>query len=186
MVNTVMVVLGVLLVVASFGVVFSRQAMHSALWLVAALFLVALHFALLGAHFIAVLQVLIYAGAIMVLVIFVIMLLGLRASPMPGGRGLPGYLSTLLAVVFSVVVFFAVDNRWPVVSGISPDLTSAASLDGSVEAVAQLLFTRYIYPFEIVSIVLLAAIIGAVVLAQEAKQPLPPGRGLRAMREKED
>src|SRR5437660_10588889 len=139
-----------------------RSPVASALWLVVTLFALAALFVLLDAQFIAVLQVLVYAGAIMVLFLFVIMLLNLgRAGPTdlkgPLGLGVGVLLAGLLLVQLLVL-----RQAGPAAGGPA----RATAEQGMIPTVARPLFTTYLVPFEITSILLLAAIVGAVVLAK--------------------
>lgn len=172
-----MLIFGVLTVLAGAGVVFSQKTLNSALCLVLTLFLVAVHYALVGADFLAVLQVMVYAGAIMVLVIFVIMLLGLNEKGEKGRLGLSAFLSSLTAAVFIAILIYA--TKFP---SILPEYISdkAEKFVGTPEVIGSVLFTKFLYPFEVVSLLLLAAIIAAVVLTYEPKRALPAGRGLKA------
>ena len=103
-----MYIFGFLTLLSAAGVIFARKPLNSALCLVATLFLVAVHFALLGSDMLAVLQVLVYAGAIMVLVIFVIMLLGTAAEVAEApSRGLH-YASALVGGVFFFLLYYVV------------------------------------------------------------------------------
>lgn len=177
-----MIIFGVLTVLAACGVVFAVKPLHSALFLVLTLFLVAVHFALLSAEFLAMVQVIVYAGAIMVLVIFVIMLLGPEAGgePTKRGRALIG-AAACSAAVFLAVLFTAVQNNVSVESYVPLKQNGGeVALDGSTRAVGKVLFQEYLYPFELVSLLVLAGIVGSVVLGIEPKRPLAPGRGLRA------
>ena len=139
-----------------------RSPVASALWLVVTLFSLAALFVLLDAQFIAVLQVLVYAGAIMVLFLFVIMLLNLgRGGPSdlkgPLGLGVGVFLAGLLLVQLLVL-----RQTGPAAGGaVRPALEL-----GMIPSVARPLFTAYLVPFEITSMLLLAAIVGAVVLAK--------------------
>ena len=147
-----------LLVAAALMVVLQRNVVYCAMALVAALFLIALLFLTLDAPLIGVLQVLIYAGAIMVLFLFVIMLL--TPSDMEQRRGwwsLGGVAALLLG---STLIALMAGKEAP--EGPVP----AIELFGSPEMVGKSLFTDFILPFEIVSVLLLVAIIGAVVLAK--------------------
>lgn len=177
--HVAMYIFGILTFVSACGVVFSRKSLHSALSLVATLFLVAVHFALLEADFLATLQVLIYAGAIMVLVVFVIMLLGLDEQVENPVLKLPALFAALLCGIFAgvfVYVFSKASILFVVAEPSSPTVL------GDAHSVARLLFTEYIFPFEVVGVLLLAAVIGAALLAREDKRPLLPGRGLKAKR----
>jgi NADH-quinone oxidoreductase subunit J len=143
-----------------------RNPVASALWLVVTLFALAALFVLLDAQFIAVLQLLVYAGAIMVLFLFVIMLLNLgRAGPTdlkgPAGLGVGVLLAGLLLVQLLGL------RRGSAPPGlVAGGMARAAAEQGMVPAVARPLFSTYLVPFEITSVLLLAAIVGAVVLAK--------------------
>lgn len=152
-------ILAILLVATALGVVTSRNLVHSALCLILNLFLVAGTFALLDAHFLAAAQVIVYAGAIMVLVLFVIMLLGLRPSPLR---------PSLVTIVSSVVVGLLFLNEVAplllrVFQGV--DVVGLGG-EGTVRAVGQLLYTKYVFTFEAASLVIMTGIVGAVVLAK--------------------
>jgi NADH-quinone oxidoreductase subunit J len=145
-----------------------RNPVASALYLVGTMFSLAVLFALLDAQFIAVLQILVYAGAIMVLFLFVIMLLNLgRPGPSdlkgPWGLGLGVALAALLLLQLRVV-----GAAGPPEAIALPEGAVAARQvqQGVVGAVARPLFSEYLIPFEITSVLLLAAIVGAVVLAK--------------------
>ncbi len=145
-----------------------KSPVASALWLVNTLFSLAAMFVLLDAHFIAALQVLVYAGAIMVLFLFVIMLLNLGwESPgdMVGwpGRLLMVALGTLLAVELWAVSRVGLDDAIVLPPGAIVRMTQE---QGAVGVIAEPLFRQYLVPFEITSVLLLAAIVGAVVLAK--------------------
>ncbi len=177
-------IFGVLTVLTSFGVVFSRQTLYSALWLVVTFFLVGIHYGLLGAHFLANLQILVYAGAIMVLVVFVILLLGLNEKGEPKPVRFPVSLSALLVGAFVGimvvgVVPFATSGGQTYIAAVNPEL-AAKPLSGSPQELGSSLFGKFLFPFEIVSVLLLAGVIGAVLLAYEPKRPLAKGRGLKA------
>ena len=114
------------------------------------------------AEFIAAIQVIVYAGAIMVLFLFVIMLLNLHedrpAMVRVGMRGVAGFVGTLF---FLGVVHFLVHSL-----GATPPVAAVPQGFGSIEQLAESLFTRGLLPFEVTSILLLVAIVGAVVLAK--------------------
>ncbi len=145
-----------------------KSPVASALWLVATLFQLAALFVILDAQFIAVLQVLVYAGAIMVLFLFVIMLLNLgRPGPsdIKGPMGLA--VATLLAGVMGLQLLVLVRAAPPADVTLPPGaLLGASQTQGMVAAVARPLFDAYLVPFEITSVLLLASLVGAVVLAK--------------------
>jgi NADH-quinone oxidoreductase subunit J len=145
-----------------------RNPISSALWLVVTLFALAAMFVLLDAQFIAALQVLVYAGAIMVLFLFVIMLLNLGR---PGPTDIKGPLGLLTAAVLAGVLLFQLrvlgQAAPPEAIQLPPGTVAAVQQrEGMVAAVAGPLFDAYLIPFEIASLLLLAAIVGAVVLAK--------------------
>jgi NADH-quinone oxidoreductase subunit J len=146
------------------GMVFHRNPVHCALLLVAVLLSVSGLFVLLNAPFIAALQVLVYAGAIMVLFLFVVMLLNVRGeSPLLTTGSAKGF-----GILFAILVL--VELLWTVLSP-SSELTAPAPEVlphgfGSPAAIGRILYTVWLYPFEITSILLLIAVVGAVVLAK--------------------
>ena len=152
------------LVLAALGVVWSTNPIRSALSLVGALFLLAVFFAFLGAHLVAALQVIVYTGAIMVLFLFVIMLLNLQVE-LTHGRSRGWYLvSTIAALVFASMLLRALSgpNNLP-----GPGMDAAPPSDyGTTALLGERLFTHYVLPFEITSVLLLVAVIGAVVVAK--------------------
>jgi NADH-quinone oxidoreductase subunit J len=139
-----------------------KNPIHGALALIANLFCVAALFVLLDAHFLAAIQVLVYAGAIMVLFVFVVMLLNLSNKEL----GLPRYTAAKVAgggliifVALQLLVNFA--NLGPSAMGeVPPEF-------GTIESIGRLLFTQYLLPFEVASVILLAAILGAVAIAKK-------------------
>ena len=145
-----------------------KSPVASALWLVNTLFQLAAMYVLLDAHFIAAVQVLVYAGAIMVLFLFVIMLLNL-------GRGGPSDIKGAWGKVIAGVAGLVLAGELVGLRNVGPPWTlelppgtvaSAVAERGAVRVVAEPLFQGYLVPFEITSVLLLAAIVGAVVLAK--------------------
>ena len=151
--------ISVLLVLSSLMVVFLRNVIHCALALVVALFLIAVLFVMLHAPMVGVLQVLVYAGAIMVLFLFVIMFLN-PTAPEPRRKLWWGFAS-LGALLLAGSLATLLSNGEP-----PTDPVAATEIFGSPETLAKSLFTDFVLPFEITSVLLLVAIIGAVVLAK--------------------
>lgn len=176
--NWAIIILSVLTLVAASGVIACRRPLNSALCLVLTLFFVAAHFALLQAHFLAAIQIFVYAGAIMVLVIFVIMLLGSESHEKEVTSIARISISTLGIMALIALLSYGLRNAQIAAPAMS------AVVDGSTAAVGGTLFKVYLLPFEVVSLIVLAAIIGAVVLAKEKREQLAAGRGLKAIREK--
>ena len=159
-------VLALLLVSFSFLVILARNAVHSALALVAALFVMAVLFLTLSAPMVAALQILVYAGAIMVLFLFVIMLLN------PGSHERRSALWWGLAAAASAIfllelIGLLIADREPAQSF---DIGEPQASFGSPEALGQTLFTDFVLSFEVASILLLVAIIGAVTLARRVPE----------------
>ncbi len=152
-------------ILASLLVVTRKNPIHSALCLVLTFLGVSVLYLLLYSQFIAIIQVLVYAGAIAMLIVFVIMLLDLEQELR---SGLKLYYSKviggLLMVLFLLGIIYSVVAKSPTgkVGPYTPEKVSA-----NVKAVGEVLFTQYLFPFEIVSVLLVAAIVGAVVLSKK-------------------
>ena len=143
-------------------VVLSRNAVYSAVLLVITFFLLAVQYLLLEAYFLAVLEVLVYAGAIMVLFVFVIMLLNVgNEKKLPKLMQFQKALSVFLVVVFFIGVSLLVMN-----GSNELHVTSVPSSMGNVSTLGTALFSKYLFPFEIASLLLLVALIGTVFLAK--------------------
>jgi len=152
----------VLAVLAALNVVVQRTPVYSALSLIVVLCALAVVYLLLGAEFMAVIQVIVYAGAIMVLFVFVIMLLNAgRETPSQRSR-LARWLGPPLVAALLVEVLTVVWRQFPPGSA-----APAAALDAGPKAIGERLFQVYVLPFEVTSILILVAILGAVVLAKK-------------------
>ena len=152
-------------VVFALVVILHRNPVVSALCLVASLFALAVMYVLLDAPFLAALQVIVYAGAIMVLFLFVIMLLNLPHVVEPTTRPIQQFLGYFSSAAFAAAMVYYL-SKYVV-------LTAAPSrFNSSARALGERLFEAYIFPFEMVSILLLAAIVGALFLSgRTAGQP---------------
>ncbi|HEX9681528.1 MAG TPA: NADH-quinone oxidoreductase subunit J [Acidimicrobiales bacterium] len=150
-----------------FGVVMARNPVHSALSLVGTLFGIAVLFIAQEAHFLAAVQVIVYAGAIVVLFLFVIMLLGVDREEDLAPESLPG--QRIAAAVLAALGLLAVVG-YQVVDSLSITGASAvsgsASADDNISGIAESLFSRYVFAFEVTSVLLVIAVVGAVVLAR--------------------
>jgi NADH-quinone oxidoreductase subunit J len=135
-------------------VVLARSALRSALWLILTLCSVAVLFLLLDASFVAAMQVLVYAGAIMVLFVFVIMLLNLG----PEGSVRPAYVSVAKVLGALAACYFTYQVMAKVAGG------EGKAVDGTVATIGKLLLTDYLFGFEAISVMLLVAVLGSVVL----------------------
>ena len=145
-----------------------RSPVASALWLIVTLFATAVLYVLLDAHFIAALQVMVYSGAIMVLFLFVIMLLNLGDQLATDMKGWFGRVIGLALGVFVALELWVITSVAPVDQIRLPagELARMAADEGAIGMVAQSLYTTYLVPFLLTTILLLAAIAGAVVLAK--------------------
>ncbi len=160
---------GSLMVLGGLMMVIQRSAVISAVWLVFTFICAAGIFALLAAPFLAVMQILVYAGAVMVLFLFVIMML--QGPVLEGDRKLlsPAMWPLVAVPPVAVVVMLV---RWIRSEGLRPLGEAPAAGFGSAEHIASLLLGRYLLAFELISIVLLVAIIGALVIGKgERKLP---------------
>ncbi|MBV6395982.1 MAG: NADH-quinone oxidoreductase subunit J [Anaerolineales bacterium] len=161
-------VLALAAIATALGMLLSRNAVYSALFLVLNFAVVAVFYLLLGAPFIAMAQVTVYAGAIMVLFLFVIMLLG--ADELAPGKALPWQrpLAATLAVVLVIEAAYLLLARGAP-SGLVTPPTEYTNSTESLREMALALFGQYLLPFEITSILLLVAMVGAIVLAKQEK-----------------
>ncbi len=151
-------------IIASLLVITRKNPIHSALFLVLTFLCVAVLYLLLHSQFIAIIQVVVYAGAIVMLILFVIMLLDLEEELRSGLRLFYSkVIGGVLAVLFLFGIIYTVVAKSPTgkMGSYTPEKVSA-----NVKAVGEVLFTQYLFPFEIISVLLVAAIIGAVVLSK--------------------
>jgi NADH-quinone oxidoreductase subunit J len=167
----IFLLLALVALVSAAMMLLSRNAVHSALWLVLNFAVVALFFLWLGAPFIAMVQVTVYAGAIMVLFLFVIMLLG--AEMVQGERNV--LRSQPLLTLFFALIFLGVAGLYFLSggAGAAPEPfagAEAARAFGGPTEVGLALFTQYSLPFEITSLLLLVGMIGAVALTRDERK----------------
>lgn len=163
-------VFGAIAVIASLLVVAIDRPMYSVLLLVVALAALSGLYVLLDAPFIAVIQIIIYAGAIMVLMLFTVMLLNKpREEPSPPGDHSFGAVGARRAGVVVAALLLG-ELLWAVArvrgTGSPPDSTASAPALGSVREIGRVLFTNYGFAFEVTSILILVALLGAVVMAR--------------------
>ncbi len=151
---------------AALAMLFSRNAVYSALFLVLNFATIAVFFLLLGAPFIAMAQVTVYAGAIMVLFLFVIMLLGAEQIQQPRRGGWQRPVAILLALVLLVEAAVLIFGHGALGITIQP----APSAYANPQAIGTALFSDFLLPFEVTSVLLLAAMVGAIVLTKEERK----------------
>ena len=153
--------LAIVSIAAVLGMIISKDQAYNALFLIVAFVCMGGLFALLEAPFIAAVQIIIYAGAIMILFIFVVMMINLKKGLGPEKKKWTMYFAVVIAVV--LVVELALTVKGTVV----PISSTAAESFGSPTDLGRLLFTKYLYPFEITSILIIAALVGAIVLVKK-------------------
>ena len=160
-----------ILVACSLMVILHRSPVTSALFLVLAFCSLAGLYLLLHAEFLAMVQVIVYAGAIMVLFLFVIMYLNLKRDQEDGvpfvlRRGVGWVLGATLLIEGALLL----GRRW----GLGPTSPEAESGVGNTAAIGRLLYSRYVFPFEITSVLLIVAILGAVMIGKGRTAPVTP------------
>ena len=169
----VFVIAAVIVVAGALGVVLATNPVHSALMLVMTLFGMAVLFVAQDAHFLAAVQVIVYAGAIVVLFLFVIMLLGvdkvedIRVDPLGGQRP----AAAVVAVgALGLIVLLAVRSAG--ITGARSVTEAISGDDPNLEVLGRVLFTDYLLAFEATSALLVIAVVGAITLARRPKTPL--------------
>lgn len=160
-VNSIFWIAAAISVLGAFGVILSREPLKSVLSLVAVMLALSVLYLLLSAQFVFVVQVIVYAGAVMVLFLFVVALLGpVREPPARRLRLQAAAGVCVTAMLFGVMLALIRNVRFH-----APDKTDL-SVFGTVQAIGQGLFTTYLYPFELTSILLLVAAMGAIYLSR--------------------
>lgn len=153
---------------AAVAMLLSRNAVYAALFLILNFATVAIFFLLLGAPFIAMAQVTVYAGAIMVLFLFVIMLLGAERIQSRHRGGWQRPLAILLALVLLIETSYLIFGRGEMSGLIQPADANYAN----PQAIGESLFTDFLLPFEVTSVLLLVAMVGVIVLTKEERKKL--------------
>ncbi len=157
------IMLAVLAIGSALAMVINKNVVNSALFLVVNMLSLAGIFLLLNAHFLAMIQILVYAGAIMVLFLFVIMLLNVEDEEKLFDKFRVKYLVTfLLAIGVMGQIFYSLAG----VTDMLPEISQQMAVIGTVEAVGDVLYTDYLLPFELTAVLLTAAVVGALMIAQ--------------------
>ncbi|MGH3359573.1 MAG: NADH-quinone oxidoreductase subunit J, partial [Nocardioidaceae bacterium] len=170
--------MGTLLVLSAVGMVLARKAVHCALFLAAIMITLAIMYAAQGAPFLFAVQIIVYTGAILMLFLFVLMLVGVDSSDsivetIKGQRLLAAFVGIVFGGTFAVAVTQSVTST---VVGLD-----VANADGNVYGIAGLLFSDYMYAFELTGALLTAAVLAAMVLAH--RERLTPKQGQRVLAE---
>ncbi len=163
-----------MILVGALGVVVRSNPVHAALSLVLTLFGVAVMFVAQHAEFLAAVQVIVYAGAIVVLFLFVIMLLGvdraedLRAEPLAAQRWIAGLVGAAMLGLLVTAILTGVDAVYPRGEGIA-SVVAGDNPDANIDQLAHIIFSDYVVAFELTSVLLLVAVVGTVLLARKRK-----------------
>lgn len=160
-------IFGALTIASALLVVFSSHPIRSVLYLVVTFFLISSQYVLMNAQFLAVVNIIVYAGAIMVLFLFVLMLLNLSSDTEPQKSVPIKFAAVISGGILLIVLIAALRDSTILISAIN---TPGANQIGLVDHLGRLLFTKYVVPFEISSILFIAAMVGAVLLGKREKQ----------------
>jgi len=157
--------LSVVAIGSALAVIFAKSPVYSVLFLIVTFFSIAGHFVLLNAHFLAIVNIIVYAGAIMVLFLFVIMLLNLNKESEPQK---PFYIKVVACVAGGLLLVTLVGAiRGSTVQNAGALVAKTGNNIGSVEELGKVLFSNFLIPFEISSVLFLSAMIGAVMLGKK-------------------
>ena len=161
-----------LTIASALAVIFARNPVHSVLWLIVSFFNAAGLMLLLGAEFIAMLVVIVYVGAVAVLFLFVVMMLDIDFASLRSGftRNLPFGIIIALVLLFEIVIAVSAWKAGPALSG--RDIPAAAT--PNIVALGQLLYSRYLFAFELAGLILLVAMVGAIVLTHRSRRDTRP------------
>jgi NADH-quinone oxidoreductase subunit J len=175
----VFVLASAMVLVGAFGVVLMPNPVHAAMSLVLTLFGVAVHFVAMEAHFLAAVQVIVYAGAIVVLFLFVIMLLGVdRRETLSESLPFQRPIAIALGLIVLAEILLLAGHTWatgattasgvPIEGGTGP---TGGELGNNIQRVARVLFTDFLWPFQLTAILLVIAVVGSVALAKRSGEP---------------
>ncbi len=158
-------ILGALTVASALMVVLSTHPVKSVMSLVLTFFFISANYIMLNAQFLAVVNIMVYTGAIMVLFLFVLMLLNLSKDNEPRSTTLMKIAASITSGTLIIVLVAALKDAFELQTAAAPD-----NGQGLVENLGQLLFGKYILPFELSSVLFIAAMVGAVLLSKREKQ----------------
>ncbi|MEZ5047759.1 MAG: NADH-quinone oxidoreductase subunit J [Chitinophagaceae bacterium] len=162
-------ILSAFTLLCAIGVLLSRNPIHSVLSLILTFFCISGHYILMNAQFLAIVNIIVYAGAIMVLFLFVIMLMNLNADTEPQKNSLVQFAAVISGGLLLIVLVAAFKSTISNIENTSISLTQHTDI-GLIKNLGKLLFTKYVFPFEITSVLFLSAMVGAVVLGKRDKE----------------
>jgi NADH-quinone oxidoreductase subunit J len=148
------------------GVIMSRSPINSVLFLILTFFSISAHYVMMNAQFLAIVNIIVYAGAIMVLFLFVIMLMNLNSDTEPQKNFLVQFAAVISGGALLLIFVAALKSSFTGLEGRDINLIESTDI-GLIKNLGQKLFTDYVFPFEIASVLFLSAMIGAVVLGKK-------------------
>jgi NADH-quinone oxidoreductase subunit J len=154
-------ILSAIAVGCALGVILSRNPVNSVMFLIGTFFAISGHYILMNAQFLAIVNIIVYAGAIMVLFLFVIMLMNLNADVEPQKGQLVQLAGVISGGILFLVVLSAIKSARPIA------MDKSATDIGLISNLGKVLFTKYVLPFEISSVLFLSAMIGAIVIGKK-------------------
>lgn len=157
-------VLSALAVIGALSLILQKHPIHSALSLIVVMVALAGLYLLMGAEFVAAVQIIVYGGAIMVLFVFVIMLLNAGVEEHTNFSKIAGYFGVPLGLALTAFIASAIARSTETVQAAPPELSASTT-----KSISELIFKQFVYPFELTSFLILVAIMGAIVLAQREK-----------------
>jgi NADH-quinone oxidoreductase subunit J len=169
-----------LTIASAIAVIFARNPVHSVLWLIVSFFNAAGLMLLVGAEFIAMLLVIVYVGAVAVLFLFVVMMLDIDFAQLRSGftRNLPFGIIVAVVLLGEIIVAVLAHKAGPVLAG----RAIPAARVPNIVALGQLLYSRYLFAFEIAGLILLVAMIGAIVLTHRSRADTRTPKASRQLR----
>lgn len=159
--------LSALAIFSALMVVFSNNPVHSVLWLIMVFFAISGHYILMNAQFLAIVNMIVYAGAIMVLFLFVIMLMNMNKESEPQKSKWLRFAAVISGGSLMLIFVAALKGN----AGFVNSMRGEGSI-GLIRNLGKVLFTDYVVPFEISSVLFLSAMVGAVVLGKKERKPL--------------
>ncbi len=149
-------------ILAALLVIFSKNPVHSVLWLIVVFFAISGHYVLLNAQFLAIVNMIVYAGAIMVLFLFVIMLMNMNAEQEPNKSKWMKLAGIISGGSLMLILVASLKNSTAIAGGQDAGI-------GLIQQLGRTLFSDYVVPFEISSILFLSAMVGAIILGKKEK-----------------
>lgn len=150
-------------ILAALMVIFSKNPVHSVLWLIVVFFAISGHYVLLNAQFLAIVNMIVYAGAIMVLFLFVIMLMNMNADQEPNKSKWMKMAGVVSGGSLMLILVASLKNSTAIAGGQDAGI-------GLIQQLGRTLFSEYVVPFEISSVLFLSAMVGAIILGKKEKE----------------